>query len=283
MEILSINAENNLASLAVNISQNTKTWHDWIGLHIDLSPVPEDSRQDCILWSESIIKTYLYNAKGRAFYCNDQDLWLVCKNISPEILKQSAQQIADLIFSEFGEFCDDKIFEFSNQSTEFVQTVFSKSQDHISIAMPDTKMPESSALEQQNLCANTNQNHAQEQTKVMLVEDDPVTRWMVQNAVQKECEFVSVPSANTAFSTFANFEPDIVFLDIGLPDKSGYEVLEWILRHDPGSHVIMFSGSDDIDNMTNALNKGAAGFIAKPFLKENLLHYIHNYGYAKAI
>jgi len=73
---------------------------------------------------------------------------------------------------------------------------------------------------------------------------------------------------------YMTYQPDVVFLDINLPDKNGYEVLQWIMRNDPGANVVMFSSNDHMDNITDALDAGASGFIGKPFIKKQLLDYI---------
>ena len=110
--------------------------------------------------------------------------------------------------------------------------------------------------------------------RVLLIEDDPVTRWIVRKSLRHACRFATAPTASQAYAMFQSFQPDIVFLDINLPDQSGRAVLEWILRNDPGVRVIMFSSNDNLDNIAQTLEKGASGFIAKPFLKEELLHYV---------
>lgn len=116
-----------------------------------------------------------------------------------------------------------------------------------------------------------------DQAKVLLVEDDPVTRWMVRNALKHECDLATVSEGHKAFEMYASYQPDIVFLDINLPDANGYDVLEWIIHNDPGAAVVMFSSNDNLDNIASSMDQGARGFIAKPFLKEQLLHYIHNH------
>lgn len=110
--------------------------------------------------------------------------------------------------------------------------------------------------------------------KVLLVEDDPVTRWMVRMALKDECRFATATTANKAFAICQSFRPDIVFLDIGLPDKNGCEVLEWLMRNDPGVCVVVFSGSRDMNDICRALEGGAKGYIPKPFEKNSFLHYI---------
>lgn len=116
-----------------------------------------------------------------------------------------------------------------------------------------------------------------EQTKVLLVEDDPVTRWMVRTGLKEECLFATANHVQQAMDLYVSFEPDLVFLDIQLPDGSGYDVLDWIMWHDLHAYVVMFSSYNDLDNIMKAFENGASGFVAKPFIKETLLHYIYSH------
>ena len=113
--------------------------------------------------------------------------------------------------------------------------------------------------------------------KFLLIEDDPITRWMVRRTIKSECELLTASTANKAFSVFGSFHPDIVFLDIDLPDQNGKQVLQWLMANDPGICVVMFSSNNNLENITETLAGGASGFIPKPFFKQDLLHYIHSY------
>ena len=120
-------------------------------------------------------------------------------------------------------------------------------------------------------------NGTEMHAKILLVEDDAVVRWMVENALKGECEVNSVDAASRVFSLYPSYNPHIVLLDIGLPDNSGNAVLEWIIRNDPSACVIMLSGRSNIDDISACLEAGAKGFIPKPFVKESLLHYIRKH------
>lgn len=116
-----------------------------------------------------------------------------------------------------------------------------------------------------------------DQIKVLLVEDDPVTRWMVRTGLKEECVFATANHVQQAMDLYVSFQPDIVFLDIQLPDGDGYDVLDWIMWHDPGAYVVMFSSHNDLDNIMKSFENGANGFVAKPFIKDTLLHYIQSH------
>lgn len=111
---------------------------------------------------------------------------------------------------------------------------------------------------------------------IMLVEDDALTRRLVANSFKDRYALITAGTAQEAVANYLMFAPDIVFLDIGLPDASGFDVLQQIVARDSDAYVVMFSGNSYIDNITSALTNGASGFVAKPFHKDKLHHYIHD-------
>lgn len=111
---------------------------------------------------------------------------------------------------------------------------------------------------------------------VMVVDDDPLTRRMVVGAFKERYALLNAGDAEEAITNYLLHAPDIVFLDIGLPNISGFAVLNEIMAIDPDAYVVMLSGNDYLDNVTKALTEGAMGFVAKPFVKEKLRHYIED-------
>ena len=110
--------------------------------------------------------------------------------------------------------------------------------------------------------------------KFMIIEDDVFSCRLVENVLQKKYALTCLGEANFALDTYTHLAPDLLFLDINLPDVTGHELLEKILILDPDAYVIMLSGNCDQSNITQAIAKGAKGFVAKPFTKEKLFQYI---------
>lgn len=109
---------------------------------------------------------------------------------------------------------------------------------------------------------------------ILLVEDDPVTCRLAGNLLRKDYVLITAASAYEAVVNYLIYAPDLVFLDINLPDESGFSVLEQLTACDKDAYIVMFSGNDGIDNIINARNHGAMGFIAKPFQRDRLRHYL---------
>ena len=161
------------------------------------------------------------------------------------------------------------IYHLERDAAPFSQLVFNAIGEKFSIHVSNDGA--------QNHIQKSNGSVSKDPLKVLLVEDDTVIRWMVDNALKDECDVEYADTANKVFALYPSYAPDIVLLDIGLPDNSGQAVLDWIMRNDPAANVIMVSSKTSADTISSCLEKGAKGFIPKPFVKDDLLHYIQKY------
>ena len=109
---------------------------------------------------------------------------------------------------------------------------------------------------------------------VLVVEDDPLTLRVVTGALGEANAIITEDNATGAVASYLMHAPDIVFLDIGLPDMDGFTVLDQIITIDQDAFVVMFSSHTDWGNISKALAAGAKGFVSKPFKKEELRNYI---------
>jgi len=110
--------------------------------------------------------------------------------------------------------------------------------------------------------------------RLMMIEDDLFSSKLVENALKKDFPITTLHSAAGALESYAECAPNVLFLDINLPDVKGYELIKPILNIDPEAYIIMLSGNADRDNVVKAMSMGAKGFVAKPFTCQKLLQYI---------
>ena len=106
--------------------------------------------------------------------------------------------------------------------------------------------------------------------KVMLVEDDPVSRWLVRISIRDEGMLITCANASKFYEAYLRYRPDIVFMDINLPDGDGRTLMKWVGMQDPEIPVIALSGETDRETITAFMNEGGSGFITKPFRPEVL-------------
>ena len=103
--------------------------------------------------------------------------------------------------------------------------------------------------------------------KVLVADDDPINREVLGELLKPDYTVLLAKNGVQTLEKAARLAPDLILLDVVMPDMDGYEVLRR-LRADPAtSHiaVIFISGLDRPEDEANGLNMGAADYIAKPF------------------
>ncbi len=100
---------------------------------------------------------------------------------------------------------------------------------------------------------------------VLLVDDDAAFRSVLAGELERS-GFAVVPAASgdEAVRRAVEVEPELVLLDLRLPDGSGLEVLKAIRQKSPASDVIMLTGHGSIDTAIEAIRAGAFDYVAKP-------------------
>ncbi len=112
--------------------------------------------------------------------------------------------------------------------------------------------------------------------KILVVDDEPDIREMVQNLLEIEGFDVIVAKDGAAGIAAAEQNPDLMLLDIMMPDMDGHAVLKTIREtRSPGElPIIMVTARNDVVDIGKALDAGVNGFIVKPFDTENLLRTV---------
>ncbi|HNW44956.1 MAG TPA: response regulator [Elusimicrobiales bacterium] len=103
--------------------------------------------------------------------------------------------------------------------------------------------------------------------KVLIVDDNAGTRSMIRIILERTGHEVvgEAGDGDGAVKAFAELRPDVVFLDIIMPGKSGIAALEEIRKIDPAAKVILVTAVEQDEVTKELYNKGAAGIIYKPF------------------
>jgi len=105
------------------------------------------------------------------------------------------------------------------------------------------------------------------QTLVLIVDDDITQRLLASEALEQAGFAVEeADNGKAALSAFQRLRPDLVLLDVMMPEMDGYQVCEAI-REMPGGRyisVLMMTGLEDIDSINRAYEVGATDFVTKP-------------------
>lgn len=105
----------------------------------------------------------------------------------------------------------------------------------------------------------------------LVVEDQPFSRQLLMSTLQRQAKVIACGSSRDALTLYLNRAPDIVFLDIELPDISGHELAATIRQLDPESFVVMVTANNYLEDVQRAKQNEAKGFIAKPYSKDKIL------------
>lgn len=106
---------------------------------------------------------------------------------------------------------------------------------------------------------------------VLVVEDDkPIRNLITTTLKMNDYTYITASKGNEAIMLNASHKPDIIILDLGLPDIDGIEVIEHIRTWSDVPIIIVSARSEDQDKIA-ALDKGADDYLTKPFSVEELL------------
>ena len=84
-------------------------------------------------------------------------------------------------------------------------------------------------------------------------------------------------NAADAVKAYIACPPHLVFLDIDMPDVSGFDLLKIISRNDAQAHPIMLTGTTTVEHVKFAKELGAKGYVAKPFSRDKLIGAVERY------
>ncbi|MGB8996380.1 MAG: response regulator [Pseudonocardiaceae bacterium] len=108
-------------------------------------------------------------------------------------------------------------------------------------------------------------------TRVLVVDDDPQLRRALQiNLTARGYTVLTAPDGTTALHAAAHDHPDVIVLDLGLPDLAGTEVITG-LRGWSTTPIIVLSARTDSSDKVDALDAGADDYVSKPFGMAELL------------
>src|SRR6516164_6549672 len=109
--------------------------------------------------------------------------------------------------------------------------------------------------------------------RVMVVDDHPMWRDAVaRDLTEAGCDVVATAAdGGQALRVAAAARPDVVVLDLQLPDMSGVEVTQGLRAAHPGAHVLVLSASGEQQDVLDAVKAGATGYLLKSAVREEFL------------
>jgi len=112
--------------------------------------------------------------------------------------------------------------------------------------------------------------------RLMVVDDSNVIRRRIERAQDLEVEFVGAArNGREALEMHAKLRPTLVTMDLTMPEMDGTECVAKLIERDPDLRILVISALADKLTAIEALEKGARGFLCKPFTDRQLNEALH--------
>lgn len=114
--------------------------------------------------------------------------------------------------------------------------------------------------------------------KILIVDDAAFMRMMLKNILVEAGYEIAGEAENGAIGVerYKELKPDLVTLDITMPDTDGISALKKIKEFDPNATCIMCSAMGQQSMVVSAIKEGAVDFIVKPFQPDRVLESVRN-------
>jgi len=116
------------------------------------------------------------------------------------------------------------------------------------------------------------------ENKIMIVDDAAFMRMVIKDTLKKSGyeNLIEAPDGERAVELYKLEKPNLVFMDITMPNKDGLQALKEIKAFDPEAKVVMCSAMGQQTIVLEAIQVGAKDFIVKPFKGERILKTVNN-------
>lgn len=127
------------------------------------------------------------------------------------------------------------------------------------------------------IVSNPGERGSPEPIGIVLVDDHELFSYCLWEVLKKEEDFnllTVLREGSQVLAAVEKLDPDIVLLDVEMPDMSGFEVANALVQNQARCRVIMLSAHEDVDSLRRALKSGAKGYVAKTSEISELVHGI---------
>lgn len=110
---------------------------------------------------------------------------------------------------------------------------------------------------------------------ILVVEDEESTLDLIRRSLSRAgYEITTAPNGKTALDVLANSRPDLLLLDLMLPDIPGMDILKHVMTRPDPPPVVIFSARGDAHDIEAGLSAGAYKYLIKPISRDKLLETI---------
>lgn len=198
------------------------------------------------------MKKFFQSKEGKIFACNESELLILVK-LGPSA---NTKTVEDNVLSALTNYnCKISSADVTEQGLQRIRLLLTEQKE--------------SVLETMSVLYKERKNR--KENIIMVADDDMFMRSLVSKALGSYGKIVELPDGENVTDTYLEISPDVLFLDIHLPGRSGMEILDEINNFDQSAYIVMLSADSNKDNVVKTRKNGAKGFVAKPFTKDKLI------------
>lgn len=288
MEIITQNAEERLLS---TLKECWEKYPNHRCLHMKSFPL-KDGDTEILGFFIKTVYAILEDKAMQIFICQDSDVFILSRYLSKKRVSEVLQVMSPKLMPDLNEdpaflydigadwpllrqICRSKVEKLADKKSKvFIQEEKTETE---SLSVEDVLKK----IDRDLIATLKARRELRKTCEVMIVEDDIFSQNLVKSILKNKYDVLSTDDGIGAIISYVKNAPDILFLDIGLPDLNGHDVLKKIFEIDPTAYVVMLSGNGDKQNVLKAIELGAKGFISKPFTHEKIHSYIEKSPFIK--
>ncbi|AFK86800.1 response regulator [Thermoanaerobacterium saccharolyticum] len=113
-------------------------------------------------------------------------------------------------------------------------------------------------------------------SKIMIVDDAAFMRMMIKDIITKNNlgTVIEAEDGSVAVEKYSQEKPDLVLMDITMPEMDGIQAVKQIVKKDPNAKVVMCSAMGQQAMVIEAIQAGAKDFIVKPFQPDRVIEAV---------
>lgn len=285
LSIISKPAEGALVKAATGL--RTKSHHAYC-IHFHLSKLKQNSKNADTTLFMNALKNGNQDTEGQVYHCFDGDFFVILKTNELEVVKEAVSNIR-FLHADDPLACGVEGGGIENFATvyntvdQYEDFFFACNRKQLAAAEAEELRKKSKQEEGlKHLQATTWRGALQSRTNrsrlcMLIVEDQAFSRQLLKESLMKEYIALDAKDAMQGMEVYVANAPDIVFLDIELPDYDGHTVLENLMKLDPDAFIVMTTANNNVVDVKRAIAAGARGYIVKPFTKQKINQYIQLY------
>ena len=244
MEILSYKNHQELLDYLPHVKSSLREW-----LFVDVRLTENSDKDFAITDAADLIHSLFESKEGKLYICNDREILMLLRWGQSHDLVEITKSVEERLPAGS---CEIHVREPTPEGIAKFEMLITYRKP---VGLADIR-------------------RARQEKIILVADDDMYMRMLVKKGANEGITVHEVADGKYVLASYKKYIPDILFLDIHMPNTEGTNNLQNILFIDPKAYIIMLSADSSRENVELTAHKGAKGFLTKPFTKEKLQEYI---------